>query len=155
MLRISWATRETAFNQSEALTRSGKWHVISMEFLRPFHKRHYAGKPVVASRNIGRFLRLQKESLSFKLLKLPIPYQWCVITQNWVVLRISWATRETAFNQSEALTRSGKWHVISMEFLRPFHKRHYAGKPVVASRNIGRFLRLQKESLSFKLLKLH
>ena len=46
------------FNQSEALLRSGQWHVISMEFLRSFLRRHFAGKPVVASRNVGCFLRL-------------------------------------------------------------------------------------------------
>ena len=41
-----------------ALTRSGKWGVISKEFLRSFLRRHFAGKPVVTSRNIGCFLRL-------------------------------------------------------------------------------------------------
>ena len=34
-------------------TPSGWWRVISMEFLRSFLRRHFAGKPVVASRNIG------------------------------------------------------------------------------------------------------
>ena len=29
-----------------------------MEFLRSFLRRHFAGKPVVASQNIGSFLRL-------------------------------------------------------------------------------------------------
>ena len=29
-----------------------------MEFLRTFLRRHFAGKPVVASRNVGFFLRL-------------------------------------------------------------------------------------------------
>ena len=38
--------------------RSGYWHVISMEFLRPFLGGHFAGKPVVASLNVGCFLRL-------------------------------------------------------------------------------------------------
>ena len=46
------------FNQSEVLPRSGYWHVISMEFQRSFLRRHFEGKPVVASRNVGCFLRL-------------------------------------------------------------------------------------------------
>ena len=29
-----------------------------MEFLRSFRRRHFTGKPLVASRNVGRFLRL-------------------------------------------------------------------------------------------------
>ena len=44
-----------------------------MEFLYSFLRRHFAGKPVVASRNVGCFLRLL-----FQLLKIhikPVPYQ--------------------------------------------------------------------------------
>ena len=44
-----------------------------MEFLYSFLRRHFAGKPVVASRNVGCFL-----SLFFQLLKVhikPVPYQ--------------------------------------------------------------------------------
>ena len=44
-----------------------------MEFLYSFLRRHFAGKPVVALRNVGCFL-----SLSFQLLKMhikPVPYQ--------------------------------------------------------------------------------
>ena len=44
--------------QSEALTRSGRWYVISMEFLCSFLGRHFAGKPVVAPQNVGCFLEL-------------------------------------------------------------------------------------------------
>ena len=40
-------------NQLESLRRSGQWHVTSMEFLRPFLRRHFAGKPLVASRKLG------------------------------------------------------------------------------------------------------
>ena len=63
MLQIidSWiglAGWDICFNQSEALPRSGKWHVIRTEFLRSFLRRHFAGKPVVALRNVGLFLRL-------------------------------------------------------------------------------------------------
>ena len=47
------------FNTDEAsLPRSGWWRVISMELLRSFLRRHLAGKPVVASPNVGCFLRL-------------------------------------------------------------------------------------------------
>ena len=72
-----------------------------------------------------------------------ILYWWRVTTQIWrVVLLIGWIKFPTRHDQSEALPRSGKWHVISMEFLRSFLRRHFAGKPVVASRNVGCFLRL-------------
>ena len=43
--RASW---KICFNPSEALSRSGQWHVISMEFLRSFHRRLLVRKPVVA-----------------------------------------------------------------------------------------------------------
>ena len=62
-----------------------------------------------------------------------IPYWWRIITQFWVVLQISHAA-----NQSEAPPR----RVISMEFQRSFLRSHLAGKPVVASPNVGCFLRL-------------
>ena len=58
------AARQICFNQSEALPRSGQWHVISMEFLHPFCRRHFAGKSLVASRNVGCFLRLYYSLLS-------------------------------------------------------------------------------------------
>ena len=44
-----------------------------MEFVYSFLRRHFAGKPVVASRSVGCFLRLL-----FQLLKIhikPVPYQ--------------------------------------------------------------------------------
>ena len=57
--------QKVCFNQSEALTRSGKWRVISMEFLLSFLRRHFAEKPVVASQNSGRvFLRLSNLELA-------------------------------------------------------------------------------------------
>ena len=68
-----------------------------------------------------------------------IPYWWCFTTQIWVVLLIGHATWEIWFNQSEALTRSS----FSMEFQSSFLRRHLAGKPVVASQNVGCFLRLE------------
>ena len=54
------------------------------------------------------------------------------IPRSWPLIgRAAW---EICFNQSEALFRSGKWRVISMEFLRSFLRGYFAGKPVVASR---------------------
>ena len=35
------------------------WHVISMEFLYSFLRRHFAVKPLMASRNVSCFLRLR------------------------------------------------------------------------------------------------
>ena len=58
------AERQICFIQSEAPPRSGQWHVISMEFLHPFFRRHFAGKSLVASRNVGCFLRLYYSLLS-------------------------------------------------------------------------------------------
>ena len=49
-----WSKFPTRYDQSEAQPRSGSWRVKSTEFLR----RHFAGKPVVASQNDGWFLRL-------------------------------------------------------------------------------------------------
>ena len=61
---------------------------------------------------------------------------------HYLVLLIGPALWEIGFNQSEALPRSGKWRVTSMEFLRSFLKHHLVGKPVAASTNVGCFLRL-------------
>ena len=71
-----------------------------------------------------------------------IPYWWRVTTQIWVRLLIGRAMRKICLNQSEALSRPRQWHVIKMEFLRSFLRRHFAGKPKMASRNDGCFLRL-------------
>ena len=46
------------FNQSEVKPSSGQWRVNKMEFLRSSLGRHFAGKPLLASRNVGCFLRL-------------------------------------------------------------------------------------------------
>ena len=69
-----------------------------------------------------------------------------VTSQIWVKLQIG--RGEIGFSQSEALPRSGQWHVISMEFLQSFPRRHFAGKPVVVSRNVGCFLRQEWWSMS-------
>ena len=65
---------------------------------------------------------------------------WRVTTQNRVVLLIGWSTFPTRHDQSEALPRSSYWCVISMEFLRSFLRRHFAGKPLVTWRNVVCFL---------------
>ena len=77
-----------------------------------------------------------------------ISNQWRVTTQIWIVLLIG---LEICFIQSEGvpLPRYDYWHVISMEFLRSFLRRHFARKPVAASRNIGCFLRLVYIFLTF------
>ena len=73
-----------------------------------------------------------------------IPLRWPVTTQIWVVPLIGWIKFPTRHDQSEALPRSELWRVISVEFLRSFLRRHLAGKPVLASPNVGCFLRLNK-----------
>ena len=52
----------------------------------------------------------------------------------WVELLIGWNKFLLRHDQSEALPRSRKWHVISMdsEFFQSFLRRYFAGKPVVA-----------------------
>ena len=52
------AARQICFIQSEALPRSGQWHVISMEFLHPFFRRQFAWK------SVGR--RLFSKALLFR-----------------------------------------------------------------------------------------
>ena len=66
-------------------------------------------------------------------------YWWRLTTQIWIVLLI---LLKQIFSQSDALFRSGWYRVITIEFLRPFLRRHFVGKPVEASRNVGYFLRL-------------
>ena len=71
-----------------------------------------------------------------------IPYWWHITTQIWVVLLIGRIKFPMRHDQSEALPRSGQWHIISMEFLCLFLRRPLVGKPVVAAPNVGCFLRL-------------
>ena len=68
-----------------------------------------------------------------------IPYWWRVSTQIWVVFLIGWSEFPAQHVQSETLPRSGQWHVISMECLHLFLRRHFAGNLVVGSRNVGYF----------------
>ena len=71
--------------------------------------------------------------------KPKIPYWWRVTTQIWVVDLIGWSKYLSQHNQSEALLWPRQWHVISMKFVPSFLRRHFAGKPVVPSRNVGPF----------------
>ena len=58
-----------------------------MEFLRSFRRRHLAGKPVVASPNVGCFLRLvQMVFLLFLLLLMMMIMMMMMITLVFVVL---------------------------------------------------------------------
>ena len=69
---------------------------------------------------------------------LRISYWWRVTTQTWVVLLIGQAVQ---ISQSEALPISRQRHVISMKFLRSLIRHHFTEKTVMASRDIGCFLR--------------
>ena len=46
----------------------------------------------------------------------------CVTTQIWVVLLIGWSKFPLGHDQSEALPKYEKWHIISMEFLPSFYR---------------------------------
>ena len=62
-----------------------------------------------------------------------IPYWWRITTQIWVVFLIGWKFASTNEKHYPDL---GSAYVISMEFLRSFLRRHFVGRPVVASRNV-------------------
>ena len=55
---LSSASDWLRHDQSEALQRSGKWHVIGMELLHSYLRRHFAGKLVMALWNVGCFLKV-------------------------------------------------------------------------------------------------
>ena len=65
-------------NQSEALSSSGWWCVISMEFLRSFLTRHFRGNPLVAPRNVGCFIRLLQIQCCLSLVKTV-----CTVGMQW------------------------------------------------------------------------
>ena len=54
-LRIDY--RNQFHTDDVTLSRPGLWQVISMEFLSYFFSLHFPGKPMVASGNVGRFVR--------------------------------------------------------------------------------------------------
>ena len=72
-----------------------------------------------------------------------IPFWWHVTTRIWVVLLIG---LKQSFSQSESLPWSGLRH--QCEFLRSSLRCHFAGKPLVASRNVGSFLKLKWKLLN-------
>ena len=56
----------SALDQSEALPRSGYWHLISMKFLQSFLRRHFTGILVVVLKNVGCFLTV-------------VQFSWCKV----------------------------------------------------------------------------
>ena len=86
------------------------------------------------------------------------PAKWCLsndcrksilmtfTTQIWVVLLTGCRKFLLPHDQSEALCRSGWWHIISLELLQSLLKCHFPGNPVVTLRNISFFLRPKEES---------
>ena len=95
------------------------------------NSRHFATPPLVSRRN-----EVWETSAG-------IPYWWRVTTQIWLVLLIGRAAWGTCFNQLEELLRSGKWHVISTGFSSTLVSQlSLRGELVVASQNVGIFLRL-------------
>ena len=78
---------------------------------------------------------------------------WRDTTQTLVVLLIGLCKFPSLHDLSEALPRFLYWHVINMEYLRSFLRRHFAGKPVVASWKVARFLGyfLTSSSCSFQI----
>ena len=105
--------------------------------------------------NFSQLISLRKQ-LTFGNATTGFPAKWClrnehrnsILTMHLypdlgiLVLLIGWIESPTQHNQSEALPTSGEWRVISMEFLCSFLRSDLAGKPVVASPNVGCFLRL-------------
>ena len=80
--RFCRAARQICFNQSEALPRSGQWHVISMEFLHPFFRRQFAGKIIVFIFSVNP---CRKQSwISPKSLKLPLQFVAHSFHQVWI-----------------------------------------------------------------------
>ena len=69
----------SAHDQSEALPRSGYWHLISMKFLQSFLRCQFTGTPVVVLKNISCFLYLTV-----------VQFSWCKVAMQlgvamWVV----------------------------------------------------------------------
>ena len=102
--------------------------------------RHFPTPPLVSPRNWIWGTRAE------------IPYRWRVTSQIWVL--IGWSKFHSRIDQSEAPSRSGLWHVISMEFYGLVPQTSFCGKPAVASFNVGRvdFDFLEFGYLAFNLL---
>ena len=68
---------------------------------------------------------------------------WCFTTQTWLVLPMNWGEIISLIAQLfKSTTKTWVVHIISMEFLQSFQRRHFGGKPVTASQNVGHFFRL-------------
>lgn len=70
-----------------------------------------------------------------------IPHRWRVTIQIWAMILTGWIKLST--NQKHYLDLGSVVSSCSMEFQQRFLKRHFAGKPMMASRNVGVFLRLR------------
>ena len=124
------------YRSNEPFGKELVWYVfLTAERIGWENSRHFATPPLVSPRN-----DVWETSTE-------IPYWWPITTLIWVVLLIGWRKFPSLHDQSEALTRSGKWSVISMELLCSFLRHNFAGKPAVASGNFGCFLRLLKSRL--------
>lgn len=93
--------------------------VLSYSIRTPVNNRHFATPLLVFLRN-GVWGTTAKT-----------PHWGRVTTQMLVLLLTCCTTWEICFNQSEELPRTALWHVTSMEFLKTFLRRHFAGKPIV------------------------
>ena len=91
---------------------------LAMEFLRSFLRRHFARKLVVASWNVGCFLKLRAG------------YRYPDIF------------RATDWSCTGKFASANQKHYPDQYGIFSFIRRHFAGKPVVASWNVGCFLRL-------------
>ena len=91
-------------DQSEALPRSGLCHVSSMEFLRSFLSRHFAGKPVVTSPNVGCFLASCNCKPGFVLNIIPSFLDGlrleAVLRKSVILIQIKWGNEISARNLS-------------------------------------------------------
>ena len=105
-----WIKFPTRHNQSEAPPRSGYWHVISMEFLHSFLRRHFAMPPLVSPRN-----DVWETSAE-------IPYWWRVNTQIWVVFWLA----ENLLQPTRSTIQI--WVVTRQQYLQSFLRCHFAGK---------------------------
>ena len=90
------------------------------------NSRHFATPPLVSPRN-----NVWETSTE-------IPYWWRVTTLVWVVLLIGWRKLPSPHDQSEVLTRSGKWNVLAPQT-------SFRGETICGVQNFGCFLRLLKD----------
>ena len=70
-----------------------------------------------------------------------ILYWWCVTIQIWAMILPGWIKLST--NQKHCLDLGSDVSSCTMEFQLRFLKLHFAGKPMMASRNVGVFLMLR------------